>query len=125
MRLKPTRSSRPVSVHVPNLRASPTIASYLRKNPALPIRTGSQFRRADTTAVTQALMLACSVPDLGRTPLKPVSVPAAVTDFDITVPMDVLRDRLGSHFPLPANAAIELLTDESSGQAAPLRLLPG
>jgi hypothetical protein len=75
--------------------------------------------------VTQQLVLTCSVPDLGRTMLKSVSVPAGVTDFDIIVPMDVLRDRLGSEFPLPADVNIELLKDESSGQAAPLRLLPG
>ena len=75
--------------------------------------------------VSQALMLTCSVPDLGRTLLKPVSVPAAVTDFDITVPMDVLRDRLGSQFPLPVDVTIELLADDRSGQAALLRLLPG
>jgi hypothetical protein len=75
--------------------------------------------------VPQTLMLSCSVPDLGRTPLKPVSVPAAVTDFDIIVPMDVLRDRLGVQFPLPADVTIELLADQSRGQAVSLRLLPG
>jgi len=70
-------------------------------------------------------VLSCAVPDLGRTLLKPLCVPAAVTDCDVSVPRDVLPDRLGADFPLPDDVSIEVLRDESSGQAVPLRLLPG